>query len=82
MKTLTVSALLTACLVTAMVHAAPSPAIVHVTGGDIAGKRDGGMNTWLGIPYAAPPVGRLRWRSPQPVVPWTGVKETRTFGPA
>ena len=34
-----------------------------------------------GIPYASPPVGELRWRPPQPVHPWEGVKITRRYGP-
>lgn len=35
---------------------------------------------WRGIPYAAPPVGELRWQAPQPAPQWSGVKETVTFG--
>lgn len=40
-----------------------------------------GVQTYLGIPFAQPPVGELRWKAPQPVVPWKGVKETKRFGP-
>lgn len=35
---------------------------------------------FLGIPYAAPPVGELRWRHPQPVIPWEGIRECFEFG--
>ena len=35
-----------------------------------------------GIPFAAPPVGDLRWKAPQPVVPWQGVKACNAFGPS
>ena len=42
---------------------------------------DGHVRVFEGIPYAAPPVGDLRWRSPQPVAAWTGVRKAATFGP-
>ena len=54
-----------------------------VSGGVIEGDYDNktGIQTFFGIPYAQPPVGELRWRAPQPVVPWSGVKQTKSFGP-
>ncbi len=42
---------------------------------------DGQVRSFLGIPYAAPPVGPLRWRAPEPVHPWTGVRPALNFGP-
>jgi para-nitrobenzyl esterase len=39
-----------------------------------------GSHTWLGIPYAKPPLGALRWRAPQPPEPWTGTREALTLG--
>jgi para-nitrobenzyl esterase len=50
-----------------------------VTGGEVKGAVDGDLSIFKGVPFAAPPVGELRWKAPQPVVPWTGVKETTKF---
>jgi para-nitrobenzyl esterase len=58
------------------------PLIVMVEGGSVGGVAAGGVISWKGIPYAAPPVGDLRWRVPQPVEAWAGVKEANRFGPA
>ena len=40
------------------------------------------VTVFKGIPFAAPPVGNLRWKAPQPVKPWKGVKECVAFGPS
>ena len=55
---------------------------VKVEGGKIAGVpgRDASITVFKGIPYAAPPVGDLRWRAPRPVAPWQGVKKADHFG--
>ncbi len=42
---------------------------------------DGFVSVYRGIPYAAPPVGDLRWKAPQPVAPWTGERAATAFGP-
>lgn len=56
---------------------------VHVDGGVIEGTAGAkpGVRIFKGIPYAAPPVGALRWREPQPVVKWSGVRAADHFGP-
>jgi para-nitrobenzyl esterase len=52
---------------------------VKVDGGLIAGVVDNGVRSYKGIPFAAPPVGDLRWKAPQPVVPWQGVRKADAF---
>jgi para-nitrobenzyl esterase len=57
--------------------------VVAVTGGQVAGRllpAPGGA-VFKGIPYAAPPVGDLRWREPQPVKPWAGMLQAGEFRP-
>ena len=57
--------------------------VITVSGGKIQGipSENPGITVFKGIPYAAPPVGGLRWQAPQPVVPWEGVRTCDTFGP-
>ncbi len=50
--------------------------------GPISGRLDNGIRSFLGIPYAAPPVGDLRWREPQPVEPWKEVRPCLAYGPS
>lgn len=54
---------------------------VRVTGGVVRGVREGNVFTWRGIPYAAPPVGPLRFRAPAPPVGWSGIRDGTHFGP-
>jgi para-nitrobenzyl esterase len=53
---------------------------VRSTGGIVRGIREGETVAWRGIPYAAPPVGALRFRAPQPVVPWQRVRDASRHG--
>lgn len=55
---------------------------VRVDGGWIEGTRDGILSVYKGIPFAAPPVGELRWKEPQPVEGWKGVLQTKEFAPS
>ncbi len=55
-------------------------AAVTTTRGALAGAEEGGLNVFRGIPFAQPPVGELRWRAPQPVEPWSGVRDATEFG--
>jgi para-nitrobenzyl esterase len=55
--------------------------VVTLEGGSVQGVATAEVISWKGVPYAAPPVGDLRWRNPQPVNPWQGVRDAGTFGP-
>jgi len=55
-------------------------ALVHTGGGDLHGTAAGGVVAFRGIPYAAPPVGALRWQPPAPPASWTGVRDASAFG--
>ena len=55
---------------------------IQLDAGQITGTSMGsGVQAFLGIPFASPPVGDLRWRAPQPVIPWSGVKVMDRKGP-
>ena len=68
---------LTGCLL-----APPDPLIVKTADGKVQGKliNDGKVRAYQGIPYAAPPVGKLRWQAPQPVVSWNSDLDARKYG--
>ena len=56
--------------------------LVSIESGKVRGVAANGVISFKGIPYAAPPVGPLRWRMPQPVTPWAGVRVAGDFGPS
>lgn len=53
---------------------------VTTSNGALRGSTTGTADEFLGIPYAAPPVGQLRWRAPQPAARWQGVRDATQFG--
>ena len=63
--------------------AGPSVREVATPDGRLSGSVDPGTGVcrFAGVPFAAPPVGDLRWREPRPVAPWTGVRPASAFGP-
>ncbi len=70
------------------IGAAPAPApapespVASTSSGRFRGRVDAGVRSWLGIPYAKPPVGALRFRSPKPVEPAAGIVDADRFGAA
>jgi para-nitrobenzyl esterase len=82
-----------ACLLVAVPAAAkrsdpmssPSPAanpIVYAPTGALQGTIEGDLHVFRGIPYALPPIGERRWRAPEPMAKWDGVRSAVEFGPA
>ncbi len=55
------------------------PGLVNTSTGYISGVQSNGLYIYYGIPFAAPPIGNLRWKPPAPVKPWDGVKETKVY---
>jgi len=53
--------------------------VVETTAGKIEGWEKDGIKIFQGVPFAAPPAGELRWLPPQPVKPWDGIREARSF---
>ena len=68
----------------ALVSCSDSNPVLTVEGGQIQGVETPteGVIAYKGIPFAAPPLGELRWKEPQPVVPREGVKVADTYGDA
>jgi para-nitrobenzyl esterase len=60
----------------------PTQPIVTVSTGALAGAIEDGVAVFRGVPFAAPPVGPLRWRPPEPAAEWQGVRDATRFGPA
>ena len=54
---------------------------IKIESGLVTGVDREGVHAYLGIPFAAPPIGELRWRPPQPVKPWAGILRADRFGP-
>ncbi len=75
--------ILLVALALAACSTAPKNPVLTIEGGQIQGvvlDDAPGVTVYRGIPYAAPPIGQNRWRAPQPVVPWDGVRICDKFG--
>ena len=66
-------------LVTAIAVNATTP-LVKIDSGIVQGKSAGTVNAYLGIPYAAPPVGKLRWKPPTPPAKWNTIRKATSLG--
>jgi para-nitrobenzyl esterase len=73
--------LIFSCALVSCAKVAPSP-ILEIEGGKVQGVPADlpGVTVFKGIPFAAPPIGELRWKAPQPVIPWEDVKIADQFG--
>lgn len=60
----------------------PVSLIIKVEGGKVEGYREEDVTIFKGVPFAAPPIGNLRWKAPQPVKSWDGVLKADKFAPA
>ncbi len=60
--------------------AAPSASLVTTLDGQLRGRVEGDVAAFKGVPFAAPPVGSLRWHEPMPVKTWKGVRDAGNFG--
>src|SRR5579859_8094941 len=56
--------------------------VVRINDGLVRGTTAGPVDEFLGLPYAAPPTGSLRWRPPAPAASWAGVRDATQFGPS
>jgi para-nitrobenzyl esterase len=71
---------LTMALAAPLSNAASDGPVVATDSGKVQGKIDDGVASWKGIPFAAPPTASLRWRAPQPVAAWSGVRQADSYG--
>jgi para-nitrobenzyl esterase len=69
-------------MIAAALWADEMPAPVKVEGGLVQGAVESGLTVYRGVPFAAPPVGDLRWRAPEPAAKWEGVRQALKFGPS
>jgi para-nitrobenzyl esterase len=75
-----IATVLGATLGFAAAHGADFSRQVRIQSGVVAGATDQGVLSFKGIPYAQPPVGKLRWRAPLPAKPWKGVRQATRYG--
>jgi len=78
-----IAAVLAALAALALASAAQAVEVdVHIDTGVVAGQASGAGEVFKGIPFAAPPVGPLRWKPPEPAASWTATRDASAYGPA
>lgn len=75
-------ALAALCLILAALPLRAAAPSVHTSDGVVSGLQAGHIQAFLGVPYAAPPVGANRWRAPQPAAHWSGIRTATGFAPS
>ena len=75
--TLVIMTLLISCLTACSDTAVTPDLVIKTREGPVLGKAEGGVKHWLGLPFAAPPIGELRFKAPQPREPWDAMLEAK-----
>src|SRR6185437_5592246 len=68
-------------LIVVVISANAQPSPIKVREGLLQGTSENGLTIYKGVPFAAPPVGELRWRAPQPAAKWNGIRQADKFAP-
>ena len=79
-RRLVIGTFLACALIAASASAASAQGVIPTDKGPVRGVETPTVNKYLGIPYAAPPVGELRWQPPQPLARWQGPRDATQFG--
>ncbi|KAJ3043035.1 hypothetical protein HDV00_005942 [Rhizophlyctis rosea] len=80
MRTTTITTTLLTLLTTTLAAPSSSPITTLPSGGSLLGLRSPSFDEYHNIPFALPPLGEYRWKSPQPPKPWKGVRDARKWG--
>lgn len=81
MNRFTIALVLATALPAMPAAAQPAGPTIRTENGSVRGEAAEGVESWKGIPFAAPPVGPLRWRAPQPAANWSGVRDATRYSP-